>query len=293
MRLLLALVLAMVAISALAGAALGAPGGRLLFDDSRAGENCGSSCEDSGPPPSSIFSMRANGRGFRRLTLPCPGAACSWSQPSPSPDGRTIALPGLWLVDGDGTNLRRVPGVEDEASDAAWAPGGRRLAFSCFWRLENGASQSDVCTVAPDGSTFRRLTISGGGEPSWSPQGQIAFVRPLVYQGRPRLWTMPADGSAPPRRLTAGWARNPSFSPGGSRIAYECSGAICVVRADGSERRRLARFGSSPAWSPNGRWIAYIGQNGIARVRPAGSRRTLISSRSYPYANLAWTRAAR
>lgn len=292
MRPLLALVLAIAAVSVLPEAALGGPGGRLLFDDSRAGENCGSSCEDTGPPPSSIFSMRANGSGFRRLALPCPGASCSWSQPSPSPDGQTIALPGLWLVDGDATNLRRVPGVEDEASDAAWAPGGRRLALSCFWRLENGASQSDVCTIAPDGSALRRLTISGGGEPTWSPQGQIAFVRPVVYQGRPRLWTMSADGSAP-RRLTAGWARNPSFSPGGSRIAYECRGAICVVRADGSERRRLARFGGSPAWSPNGRWVAYIGQKGITRVRPDGSGRTLISSRSYPYANLAWTRAAR
>lgn len=293
MRAPLALALVLAAVCLVPEAALGAPGGRLLFDNSRAGENCGSSCEDTGPPPLSIFAMRANGSGFRRMALACVSAGCSWSQPSPSPDGRTIALPGLWLVDGDGTNLRRVPGVEDEASDAAWSPGGRRLAFSCFWRIENGASQSDACTVAPDGSAFRRLTITGGGEPTWSPQGQIAFVRPVVYQGRPRLWTMAADGSAPARRLTAGWARNPSFSPGGSRIAYECRGGICVVRADGSERRRLARFGSSPAWSPNGRWVAYIGQNGITRFRPDGTRRTIISPRSYPYANLAWTRAAR
>jgi len=293
MRPLLVCALVLVACSVLTEAALAAPGGRLPFDDSRAGENCGSSCEENGPPPSSIFSMRADGTGFRRLALPCAGTSCSWSQPSPSRDGRTIALPGLWPVDGDGTDLRRVPGLEDEASDAAWSPAGRRLAFSCFWRLDNDASQSDVCTVAPDGSAFRRLTLTGGGEPTWSPQGQIAFVRPVVYQGRPRLWTMPADGSAPARRLTAGWARNPSFSPGGSRIAYECSGAICVVRPDGSGRRRLARFGGSPAWSPNGRWIAYVGQNGITRVRPDGSDRMIISPRSYPYANLAWTRARR
>jgi Tol biopolymer transport system component len=103
---------------------------------------------------------------------------------------------------------------------------------------------------------------------------------------------MPAGGG-PARRLTDGWARNPSFSPGGSRIAYECRGSICVVAADGSRRRRLARFGSSPAWSPNGRWIAYIGQNGITRIRPDGSGRTRISPRSYPYANLAWTRRPR
>ena len=293
MRPVFAAALAVVAVALVPEPALGAPGGRLLFDDSRAAENCGSSCEEAGPPPSSIFSMRAHGIGFRRLALPCAGASCSWSQPAPSPNGRTIALPGLWLVDGRGMNLRRVPGIEDEASDAVWSPGGRRLALSCLWRLENGASQSDVCTVAPDGSAFRRLTITGGGEPSWSPRGRIAFVRPVVYQGRPRLWTIPADGSGPGRRVTGGWARNPSFSPGGSRIAYECRGAICVVEADGGGHRRLARFGSSPAWSPNGRWIAYIGQDGITRVRPDGSGRTIISTRSYPYANLAWTRSPR
>jgi TolB protein len=236
--------------------------------------------------------MRANGAGFRRLAVPCAGERCSWSQPAPSPDGRTIALPGLWLVNAKGANLRRVPGAEDDASDAAWSPGGRRLAFSCFWRLEGGASQSDVCTVSPRGSGFRRLTTTGGGAPTWAPTRQIAFVRPVVYQGRPRLWTMPAGGG-PARRLTDGWARNPSFSPGGSRIAYECRGSICVVAADGSGRRRLARFGSSPAWSPNGRWIAYIGQNGITRIRPDGSGRTRISPRSYPYANLAWTHRPR
>jgi Tol biopolymer transport system component len=293
MRHLIASLAVLVAASALPDAALGAPGGRLLFDNSRIGANCGESCEETGPHPSSIFSMRANGTGFRRLAVPCAGARCSWPQPAPSPNGRTIALPGLWLVNANGANLRRVPGVEDDASDAAWSPGGRRLAFSCFWRLQGGASQSDVCTVAPDGSGFRRLTMTGGGEPTWSPNGQIAFVRPVVYQGRPRLWTMAADGGGPARRLTDGWARNPSFSPGGSRIAYECRGAICVVAADGSGRRRLARFGSSPTWSPNGRWIAYIGQNGITRIRPDGSGRTLISPRSYPYANLAWTRVPR
>jgi Tol biopolymer transport system component len=293
MRRPFALLLTLLAVCVVPEAALAAPGGRFLFDDSRAAENCGSSCEDGGPPPTSIFSMRANGTGFRRLALACATAQCSWSDPAPSRDGRTIALPGLWLADANGANLRRVPGVEEEASDAAWSPGARRLAFSCFWRLENGASQSDVCTVARDGSELRRLTGRGGGEPTWSPRGQIAFVRPVVYQGTPRLWTMNADGSSPPRRLTDGWARNPAFSPGGSRIAYECRGAVCVVAADGGGRRRLARFGSSPAWSPDGRWIAYIGQQGIVRVRPDGSGRTIISPRSYPYANLAWTRSPR
>jgi Tol biopolymer transport system component len=288
-RRLPALLVALAASATLPDAAVAAPGGRLLFDDSRAGENCGESCEETGPPPSSIYSMRANGKGFRRLRLPCLDARCSWAGPVPSPDGRTIALPGLWLVDADGTSLRRVPGLATDVSDPAWSPGGSRLAFGCHWRIENGASQGDVCTVSPDGTDFRRLTTSGAGEPTWSPAGRIAFVRPLVYQGSPRLWTMPAGGGAA-RRLTDGFARQPSFSPGGTRIAYGCRGGLCVVGADGRGRRRLARFGDSPTWSPDGRWIAFVGQRGIVRVRPDGSERTLISRRSFPYANLAWTR---
>jgi Tol biopolymer transport system component len=265
------------------------PGGRLLFDDSRLGENCGESCEDLPPPRVSIYSMRASGKAFRRLPSPCRDAGCVWGSPAASPDGRTIALPGLWLVDADGTDLRRVPGVGADVSDAAWSPGGSRLAFACFWRIENGGSQADICTVAPDGTRFRRLTTHGAGQPTWSPTGLIAFVSPLVYQGRPQLWTMPAGGGAA-RLVTDDFVSHPSFSPGGTRIAYECRGGICVVGADGRGRRRLARSGDSPAWSPNGRWIAYIGQRGIVRVRPDGSGRTLISRRSYPFANLAWTR---
>ena len=288
-RLLLLLVAWAAAVGAGPGAAQAAPGGRLLFDDSRLADACGESCEETGPPASSIFSMRASGKGFRRLALPCVDARCSWAAPVPSPDGRTIALPGLWLVDHDGTNLRRVPGLDADVSDAAWSPGGTRLAFSCFWRIENGGSQSDICTVARDGSEFRRQTTTGAGEPTWSPRGRIAFVSPIVYQGAPRLWTMPAAGGAP-RPVAAGFARAPSFSPGGSRIAYGCSGGICIVSPDGSGRRKLVRFGSAPTWSPNGSWIAFVGQTGISRIRPDGSGRTLISRRSYPYDNLAWTR---
>ena len=90
--------------------------------------------------------------------------------------------------------------------------------------------------------------------------------------------------------VAAGFARGPNFSPGGSRIVYGCSGGVCIVSPDGSGRRRLVRFGSVPAWSPNGRWIAFVGQDGISRIRPDGTGRTLISRRSYPYDNLAWTR---
>jgi Tol biopolymer transport system component len=291
-RTLAPLVLVLLVAAALPELAAAAPGGRFWFDNSRLRENCGESCEETGRPPSSIFTMRGDGTRLRRFALPCEaGAECSWAEPSPSPDGRTIALPGLRLVDHDGRNLRPIPGTHG-GSDAQWAPGGRRLAFSCFWRIENGGSQSDVCTVALDGSGLNRLTETGGGEPTWSRRGQIAFVRPVVYQGKPRLWTMPAAGGAP-RQLTQTWARHPRFSPDGRRIVYECNGGVCVIGVDGRGRRRLVRFGDSPDWSPNGRWIAFIGQRGITRMRPDGSDRTVINRASYPYAHLAWTRVPR
>jgi Tol biopolymer transport system component len=137
------------------------------------------------------------------------GSGWRFSAPAWSPDGREIALAGskgddrgIFLVDADGTDLRRITlrgtspiwspdssmiafadpqpfdrmslqvvgrsgdGLREVAFDhrsAIWSPDGTRLAYS---------HGGDLFTVAPDGSKARRLTSTIGideDQPAWQP----------------------------------------------------------------------------------------------------------------------------
>jgi TolB protein len=69
----------------------------------------------------------------------------------------------------------------------------------------------------------------------------------------------------------------------GTKIAFSCTGDICVVNADGSGRLRLTRdkwIDSYPAWSPDGRRVAFTGNLGrflIFVVNADGSDRRRLT----------------
>jgi len=90
--------------------------------------------------PTEIFAADPSGRSplgqvtFDRPAAPCHwAAACGFTKPLPSPDGRWLAYrtggvewapATLWLARADGTGARAI----GTAGDAAWAPDSRRLA---------------------------------------------------------------------------------------------------------------------------------------------------------------------
>ena len=198
-------------------------------------------------------------------TLPAAGAV------SP-PTGRIAFALGshpkddIYVVDVDGTGLRRLTSHPDSEIDPTWSPDGRRIAYR---RQDEQSGQ--IFVMNADGSQQRNLTRRRGLDysPAWSPDGRrIAFgsVRGWISS----IWVMRPDGSGR-RQLSRVYGEYPSWSPDGRKIAFDhispgsTNWDIWVMNADGSGARPLIATTASeqgPAWSPDGRTIAYQSDRG-------------------------------
>jgi Tol biopolymer transport system component len=200
--------------------------------------------------------------GFHRFTHLTWQAGLE-SSPSLSPDGELVAYSAIDGGDRD-LFLLRVDGqrainlTEDSPVDedhAAFSPDGRRIAF----RSERAGG--GLFVMGATGESVRRLT-DFGDNPSWSPDGgEIVFATeglsdPHAREKTSELWVVAASGGSP-RRIYAGDAVEPAWSPGGHRIAFwRISDAgirdVWTVAADGSDPRPVTDAPSvdwSPAWA--------------------------------------------
>jgi Tol biopolymer transport system component len=123
-------------------------------------------------------------------------------------------------MNADGSAQRRLTHVGD-AEEPAWAPDGRRIAFS---------HDGDIVAIDLTTGTLQRLTKTPAlseSYPDWSPDGKR-----IAYE-----------------------LNNPN-PPGQPFQEYD----VYVMDTDGTHPRRLSRHGDTdghPVWSPGGELIAY------------------------------------
>ncbi len=205
-------------------------------------------------PPVEVGKVDPNGRnGYANLAL--------WALfPAWSPDGDSLAYttdigieyPGLFLMNPNGSNERRVSSLDHSAQaveSPSWSPDAGKIAVANYVGTKGGLGQIWVLNLSSGKWTAITEAKDGAYDPAWSPDGEwIAFTMRdgaanniYVVPSDPEKW----DGALPtPVKLTGdGASRTPAWSPDGSRLAY-------ISLHDGSFDLRAGNFSVTNSGEP-------------------------------------------
>jgi len=172
----------------------------------------------------------------------------------------------IGLVNANGSGLRYLREESGSVALPSWSPDGRRLVYRRANESGNGLAIVEVAT-----GEVSTLTEALDNFPSWCATGDtIVFTRRV--EADYELFSIRSDGSQLTRlTFTPGNDAHPTCSPDGRWIAFSGSeggfkdeaalhppniqpyGEIYVIRADGTDRRRLTDDpfeNATTAWVP-------------------------------------------
>ncbi len=210
---------------------------------------------------------------------------------------------GVEVISADGSV--RAALIPSGFLEPAWSPDGTRLALT----QADSWFGCSIYTVRGDGSKRVRLTESYycDHSPGWSPDGtKIAFASGDVMcfdDCRVRIYVVNVDGPSFVPRLVpllgtgSGWNDRPSWSPDGTKIAFEswdwltADYDIYVMNADGSGAMNLTHnpgLDTEPTWSPDGT-LAFVRDGDIWVMNADGSGATNLTANLGFESNPAWS----
>lgn len=158
---------------------------------------------------------------------------------------------GLWdgkyaqvlVVELGGGDLRQVSHGPYDHGVPAWSPDGGFLAVCANRSADpDRTPTADVWVVPATGGEMRKVTVSAGpaASPTWSPDGRLIayFGHDNRFRGatETHIYVVPADGSAAPVDILAGWDGGTGISAGSDMMTSSTPG---------------------PAWTPDGRAVLF------------------------------------
>lgn len=198
------------------------------------------------------------------------------TQPAWAADGMHLAftsnregLTKIYLIDVDGSNLRRLSTEDRIESAPSWAPDGNSIAY--YSRSLDGADIDLRITEIASGKT---VMIRGNGldkgpeSPVWSgDSGRLAFSG-ANEQGKTEIWVANRDGSGQREissKVSTRHKGHASISPDGNKVVYvaDMRGSVAIVSTDVESGQStiltegITAAHESPRWSPDGKQIAF------------------------------------
>jgi Tol biopolymer transport system component len=123
-----------------------------------------------------LYTIRPDGTGLRRVAR---APAGFHSDPAWSPDGRRIAFTAgnglefggeLYVMDADGSHVRRRARIAEVVWSPQWSPDGRRLAVNGLNSCGRGCELNGVYVLRSDGRNVLKVAEGSRGL-AWSPDG--------------------------------------------------------------------------------------------------------------------------
>ncbi|MDQ3699036.1 MAG: hypothetical protein M3373_13595 [Gemmatimonadota bacterium] len=205
----------------------------------------------------------------------------------------------IYVLELYGAGEMRLTNTPEDDSDPVWSPDGKRLAYVT---QASAASPAQISIVDWENREHGPRLISqsvtvSDGYPAWSPGGDFLAFSTSQFSSNRDIAIMRADGSDR-RRLTdvIGQTLRPSWSPDGTRVAFDADLDIWVVNADGTGARPIVQHPSADlnaAWSPDGLKLVFQssrhGKFDIFVVNADGSNLRRLTSGFADDIDPAWT----
>ena len=197
----------------------------------------------------------------------------------------STGVPQIWLINTDGSGLKRITKIQGGACQSDWSPDGSRLVFiSPCQENKDMYEGSSMYVVDSDGGGLTPLPTIGGGDydPSWSPDGtKIAFTS-LRNGNRPQIFVIDLETNEV-RQLSEELNRDfhPAWSADGTQIIFATlrNGPLQIwtMAADGTDQNLFSRSGNKlnthPVWSPDGQVVIYTQKDSETSIpRLVGAR---------------------